>query len=127
MDLRVKLIFDRNPKQKEVYQIVGSNRYFKEKENALAAVNGNENDLQTHKREDYVEGAKPKAPAKTTAKKPAVVIPEGNPQKSWKVAEIKAWMDREKVKYTTKDNEAALLTKVAEHLKGKDDNPEQDQ
>jgi propanediol utilization protein len=53
MDTRVKLIFDRNPKQEEVYQIIGSNRYFKEKKNALEAVFGNENDLQTHKRADY--------------------------------------------------------------------------
>ncbi len=120
MDQRVKMIFDRNPKQKEVYQIIGSNRYFKEKDNALAAVFGNENDLETHSREDYVEGKKAKA------SKPEVVIPEGTPTKDWKVAETKAWMKREEVPYTSKDKEADLLKKVAEYLQKSSGNPEGD-
>jgi hypothetical protein len=143
MDTRVKLIFDKNPKQEEVYQIIGSNRYFKEKKNALEAVFGNENDLQTHKRADYYEvGARsqkseagsqkppvkkavPTKSKKTTPKKEEgqVVIPEGTPVKDWKVDEIKAWMDREGVKYTSKDNEGDLLAKVEEHLK-QNDNPQ---
>lgn len=132
MDERVKMIFDRNPKQEEVYQIIGSNRYFKQKDNALAAMEGNAGDLKTHKRGDYYPSekeagskklevgskkavVKKAATKKATPKKPAGFVPEGEPSEAWTVPQLKAYMKRGGIAFVTRDKEADLLKKIAEH------------